>query len=154
VSLRAGDWGLGAEGGLAGSLRPAFEWFHMRNIDLNGDTLLDKIHADDQTVPLPLFYEYAFCSHEHAALDPYAHAFDQVGMWIIGETVLNHRAHRSDLLIGHRHCRAVHADNASDTKSFQHYDFIEQSKIAKKVTAKQWDLNILDTVLPDTALAP
>ena len=126
----------------------------MRNIDLNGDTLLDKIHADDQTVPLPLFYEYTFCSHEHAALDPDAHAFYQVGMWIIGETVLNHSEHRSDLLIGHWHCRAIHADNASDTKRFQHDDFIEQSKIAKKVTAKQWNLNIPDTVLPDTALAP
>jgi len=126
----------------------------MRNIDLNGDTLLDKIHADDQTVPLPLFYEYAFCSHERAALDPYAHAFDQVGMWIIGEMVLNHRAHRSDLLIGHWHCRAIHADNAGYPKSFQYGDFILQSKMAKKVTAKQWDLHILDAVHPDTALTP
>ena len=117
MSLRAGDWRLGAKGGLAGSLRPEFEWFHIGNIDLNGDTLLDKIHADDQTVPLPLFYEYAFCSYERATLDPDAHTFYQIGMWIIGETVLNHRAHCSDLLIGHWHCRAIYADNASDTKS-------------------------------------
>ena len=75
-------------------------------------------------------------------------------MGIIEETVLNHRAHRRDLLIRHRHGRAIHADNARDTKRFQHGDFILQSKMAKKVTAKQGDLNILDAVLPDTALTP
>jgi len=46
MSLRRGVR-LGAEGGLESSLRPEFEWFHIRNIDVNGDSLLNKIHADD-----------------------------------------------------------------------------------------------------------
>src|SRR5712692_162301 len=129
-----------------------FEWFHIRTIDIDGYGLLDNVHADDQTVLVLLGYERAFCASEHATLDSYPHTFCQVGMWIIGEALLNHGAHHGDLLIGHRHWLAVHAHNACHTNSFQHRDSVLQGKIAKEVTTKQWNLNELDAVLPDTAL--
>jgi hypothetical protein len=134
--------------------RTEFEWFHVYAIDIDGYGLLDQIDTDDETVLLLPRDEDTFCSNEYAALDPYPHAFCQVGMWIIGETLLNHRTHCGDLLIGHWHWFATDTHNACYTNSFQHCDAVLQSKIAKEVTPEQWNLNDLYTVLPDTALMP
>jgi len=116
--------------------------------------LLDKLYGDDQTRPGAFGNECTFGTCEYPAPDPDAHAFDQIGMGIIGEMVLNHRVHRSNLLLRHGHCRAVHPDNASDTNRFQHGDFLLQRKMAKQITAKQGDLDIPDAILPETALTP
>src|SRR5262249_33767920 len=116
--------------------------------------LLDQIDTDDQTVFLLLGNEDTFSPNQDTALDPYSHALDQVGMGIIGETLLNHRTHRGDLLIGHGDGVAADTHNAYDTDSFQHCHAVLQSKIAKEIPPKQRDLDDLDPVLPGTALTP
>jgi hypothetical protein len=131
-----------------------FEWFHIRTIDLNSDGLLDKLYGDDQTIRGPFGNECAFGTCEYPACDPGAPAFDQIGMGIIGETVLNHRVYRGNLVLRHGHCHAVYPDNASDTSRFQYGDFLLQRKTAKQISAKQGDLNIPDAILPETALTP
>src|SRR5712691_13557768 len=134
--------------------RIGFQGFNLRAIDIDGHGLVDDVHADDQTVPLFFRYEYALSSSQQAALDPYPHAFDEVRIWTTGEALLHHGAHRSDLLLGYRHCSAIDAHKACYTDSFQHGDFVLQSKIAKEITTEQWDFNVLDTIFPDTALPP
>jgi len=116
--------------------------------------LVDDVHADDQTVPLSFLYEYTLSASQQTALDPYPHAFDKVRMGTTGEAMFHHGAHCSDLLLGYRHGFAIDAHKACDTDSFQHGDFVLQSKIAKEITAEQWDINELDAIFPDTALPP
>src|SRR5262249_32747841 len=122
--------------------------------DLDSHGLLDGVHINNQTVPLFFLYEYALSTSQQAALDPYPHAFDEVRMWTTGEAMLHHGTHRNDLLLGYWHWFAIDAHQACDTDSFQHGDFVLQSKIAKEIAAEQRDLNVLDAIFPDTALAP
>jgi hypothetical protein len=115
---------------------------------------VDDVQADDQTVPLFFRYEYALSAGEQTPLDPDPHAFDEVRMWTTGEAMLHHGAHRNDLLLGYRHWFAIDAHKACYTDSFQHSDFVLQSKIAKEIATEQWDINELNAILPDTALPP
>jgi len=135
-------------------LRTEFEGFNRRAIDLDSHSLVDDVHADDQTVLLFFRYEYALSASQQAALDPYPHAFDEVRMWTTGEAMLHQGAHRNDLLIGYRDWCAIDAHKPCYADRFQHSDFVLQSKIAKEITAEQWDFNELDAIFPDTALAP
>src|SRR6266704_4257260 len=109
-----------AQGELRGLLRAEFEGFNRRAIDFDSHGLVDDVHADDQTVPVFFRYQYALSASEQAALDPYPHAFDEVRMGTTGEAMLHQGAHRSDLLIGYRHCFAIDAYNAHYTDGFQH----------------------------------
>jgi hypothetical protein len=115
---------------------------------------MDNVHPDNQAVPLSFLYEYAFSASEQAALDPYPHAFNEVRMWTAGEAMLHHGAHRIDLLLGYGHWFAIDAHKACYTDSFQHGDFVLQSKIAKEIATEQWNINEFNAVLPDTALPP
>src|SRR5262245_32145142 len=105
---------------------------------------------------MPLFfrYRYAVSASKQTALDPYPHAFDEVRMRTTGKAMLHQGAHRSDLLIGYRHCFTIDAHKACYTDSFQHCNSVLQSKIAKDITAEQWNINELDAIFPDTALPP
>src|SRR5262249_31925270 len=128
--------------------------FDLCTIDIHGYGLLDEVHADDQTVPLFSRNEDALSASEQAALNPYPHAFNEVRMWTTGEAMLHHGADHGNLLLGYRHRFAIDAHNTHHTKSFQHWKFILQSKIAKEIATEQWNINELDAVLPDTALLP
>src|SRR5262249_38540122 len=143
-----------AQGERRDPLRTGIEGFNRRAIDLDSHGLLDDVHVNDQPVPLFFLYEYALSTSEQAALDPDPHAFDEVRMWTTGEAMLHHGAHCSDLLLGYRHWFAIDAHKACYTDSFQHGDFVLQSKIAKEIAAEQRDLNVFDPIFPDTALAP
>ena len=145
---------MDAEGGLVRFPRAAVDLFYIHAIDIDSYGLLDEIDTNDQTVLLLPRDQDAFSANEDATLDPYSHAFDEIGMGIIGQALLHHRPYRGDLLLGHRDGPAADTHNACDTDRFQHGDSVWQSKVAKEVPPEQWNLDNLYTVLPDATLAP
>jgi hypothetical protein len=105
-------------------LRTKLKGFDIRAIDINSHGLLDDVHANDKTVPLFFRYEEALSSSEQAALDPYPHAFYEVGMRTTGQALFHQRSHCSNLLLRYWHWSAIQAYKTYYTDSFQHGDSV------------------------------